>query len=495
MNNQQNHVNHNNHTDASHYYAEMDNAAFGTGYGARLGSAGMSSAGMRNNDMMGNLFGTSQSPWGALKSIFMDSMSQGNMHVDQVQAEVSADQRALIGLISRDGTVCHQLLNRLYNHPPMAEEKSAAEESRAESEGATPFDQEAPDELYSYEGLFLLLTLPEATKQEHPDHISQRSERSELYQEEIYPSHIGSYGTNGWYDAAPHQLTHQHLLALVQEVDCMAYLIRASEGWQSADTRWFSRLRAVGKPMIPVVIDDRTEGTSPHKTIHGQPTALPHRGLQIDGSLRKLSDAIYLQAAVRPIFIHEASLSVTDDPYTLQADLLTLMARILELRPRLAVPLAQNIPGCRRQTVQRIIRSGVIMTSTLGLEPIPLIDLPLHVALNWKVALQIGAIYGRPSLDLRSREMMGTIGLSLALRLLAQQGVKLLPIVGWLLSAGISGASTWLLGQALVRYYEDDLHLNPQEAKAFARHAGEVAKSQLKNVRVGGWAKHKTSAQ
>lgn len=92
----------------------------------------------------------------------------------------------------------------------------------------------------------------------------------------------------------------------------------------------------------------------------------------------------------------------------------------------------------------------------VGIEPIPIIDLPLQVALQWKVILQIAAIYGRPGLDVRSKEMASTIGLSVARSMVTQQLVKLVPVVGWLLSGLSSGLSTWPIGHAFLRYYERD---------------------------------------
>jgi uncharacterized protein (DUF697 family) len=137
-------------------------------------------------------------------------------------------------------------------------------------------------------------------------------------------------------------------------------------------------------------------------------------------------------------------------------DVITLVERALALRPRLAIPLAQEVPCCRRLIARRMIRSAALLTALVGVEPIPLLDVPVQVALNWKVALQLAAIHGRPGLDYRSREMVGTVALNLGLRYLIQQGAKLVPVLGWLVSAGLSGLGTWLLGNALLRYYEGE---------------------------------------
>ena len=91
--------------------------------------------------------------------------------------------------------------------------------------------------------------------------------------------------------------------------------------------------------------------------------------------------------------------------------------------------------------------------------------------MHWRVAMQIASIYGRPGLDYRIREMMITVGLNLFMRYLAQQGVKLVPVMGWGLSAIISGSSTWLLGRALVHYYEEGEAIMNQVADKAANQA------------------------
>ena len=131
----------------------------------------------------------------------------------------------------------------------------------------------------------------------------------------------------------------------------------------------------------------------------------------------------------------------------LPADVIALVERILAQRPKLGIPLAQEIPGCRPLIAQRAIRSGVLMTTLLGAQPIPLLDLPLQVALNWKLALQLAAIYGRPGLDHRSREMVGTVLWNLALRYVIQQVLKLAPVLGWVAQRGAQRRRHLGLGQ------------------------------------------------
>ena len=217
--------------------------------------------------------------------------------------------------------------------------------------------------------------------------------------------------------------------------DILVYLFSAQMGWQPADAHCYARLRGAHLPILPVAVLPGAEATA-------------------GWSQSDFGEEVRQRLGVRPVFIDLAHPDEWDGDAG-DDSLLLLVQRILALRPRLAVPLAQEVPGCRVMIAQRVIRTGALMTLLLGSEPIPLLDLPLHVATQWKVALQLAAIYGRPGLDYRSREMAGTVAVNLLVRHLAQQLLKLVPLVGGLLSGLLSGLSTWLLGQALVRHYQE----------------------------------------
>lgn len=220
------------------------------------------------------------------------------------------------------------------------------------------------------------------------------------------------------------------VLGLVSEADVLLYVALAAHGWQEADARWHARLRASGRPLI-VVAGERSPDSL--ATRAGGPTGRWPVG-------------------ERPVTM---GLTPLTDECEAPADVLALVDRILEQCGRLAIPLAQEIPGCRPMVAGRAIRSAMLMAALLGAEPIPLLDLPLQVALNWKLALQLAAIYGQPGLDYRSREMIGTVAWNLGLRHVIQQALKLVPVLGWAASAGLSGLGAWLLGNALWRYFRD----------------------------------------
>jgi uncharacterized protein (DUF697 family) len=253
-------------------------------------------------------------------------------------------------------------------------------------------------------------------------------------------------------------------------VDLLLYLFSGEAGWQDVDSQWCGRLRTLGRPLLPVMV----------LSSHDPAASEPGSDAQERATLQARLEHVHRKVGIRPV-----CLTLPDPPARAELaldlppdDVLTLVDRMLALRPRISIPLAQDVPWCRQIIARRIIRTGALMTALVGVEPVPLLDLPIHVALQWKVALQLAAIHGRPGLDYRSREMVGAVSVNLMVRGVAQQLVKLIPVLGWLLSGALSGASTLLLGHALLRYYENDQIWDwPATMDAWGYHAAYVKRS------------------
>lgn len=317
-----------------------------------------------------------------------------SLEMAEVQEEVAAEQQGRLAIIGPDQALNRLLLARLRQQPPVP-----------------------GTEQICREGFFTLVQLPESPSPTLTDGTEQ------------------SQADGPDWRAAEYELHPQDLVETVMDHDVLIYLFPAQAGWQAQDAHWYARLRAAHVPLLPVAV---------------LPTESDQEGWCGDEFSKSMRDRL----GVRPAMMDLGDPTQWDGT---DADdhVLALVQRMLALRPRLAVALAQEIPACRTLIAQRVIRTGALMTLLLGSEPIPLLDLPLHVATQWKVALQLAAIYGRPGLDYRSREMAGTIAVNLVVRHLAQQALKLVPLVGWLLSGLLSGISTWLMGQALVRHYRE----------------------------------------
>jgi uncharacterized protein (DUF697 family) len=147
------------------------------------------------------------------------------------------------------------------------------------------------------------------------------------------------------------------------------------------------------------------------------------------------------------------------------------MARMIEACPKLAVPLGREVAAFRRAAAERIIRRAALLCGLFAMEPIPLVDLPVQIGTQVGLVARIATMYGHPPSSDYAKELVITGAGSTALRLLALQAVKLVPMFGWALSGALGAGTTWLLGRATVAYFE-----------------GQATPSILKKERLGRWS-------
>jgi uncharacterized protein (DUF697 family) len=127
---------------------------------------------------------------------------------------------------------------------------------------------------------------------------------------------------------------------------------------------------------------------------------------------------------------------------------------MMDACPALAVPLGRELRSFRRQAAARLIRQAALFNGLIALEPVPLLDIPLQMVTLVGLVLRIAAIYDQPPSNTQRREVLAAIAGGLAGRYATQQAVKLVPIVGWVVSGLIGVSATWLLGRAAVAYFE-----------------------------------------
>ena len=84
------------------------------------------------------------------------------------------------------------------------------------------------------------------------------------------------------------------------------------------------------------------------------------------------------------------------------------------------------------------IRNAMLINGGIGAEPIPFIDLPLLLANQARMVLRIAAIYGEPFTANHARELISTIAGGVALRYLAQEAAKVVPVGGSAVAAGVA---------------------------------------------------------
>jgi uncharacterized protein (DUF697 family) len=85
--------------------------------------------------------------------------------------------------------------------------------------------------------------------------------------------------------------------------------------------------------------------------------------------------------------------------------------------------------------------------------PVPLVDIPLFVAIQVKQFHAIASIYGQEMSVQRMTEVLGTLGIGLITRLGGRELLKVIPGFGSAVSALFAAASTYALGCTLCVYF------------------------------------------
>jgi small GTP-binding protein len=131
-----------------------------------------------------------------------------------------------------------------------------------------------------------------------------------------------------------------------------------------------------------------------------------------------------------------------------------LIPALLEASPEAALAIGRALPAYRRQAAQKLMRTATLIALAAGMEPIPLIDIPILLGNQIRLVLRIAAVYGEPMSARHTRELGTTIIGGLGLRLLAEEAAKLVPVGGDVVSGAIAAAGTWAIGQVAIEYFE-----------------------------------------
>ena len=147
-----------------------------------------------------------------------------------------------------------------------------------------------------------------------------------------------------------------------------------------------------------------------------------------------------------------------------------LVPAMIGASPEAALVIGRELPEYRRQAAQRIIRNAMLVSLAAGLEPIPLVDIPILLGTQVRLVLRLAALYGEPidSADAlkHARELVVTMISGLGLRFLAEQAAKAVPFGGDIVAGAIAGAATWSIGEVALEYYESGKRLNAGRLRA-----------------------------
>jgi small GTP-binding protein len=146
-----------------------------------------------------------------------------------------------------------------------------------------------------------------------------------------------------------------------------------------------------------------------------------------------------------------------------------LIPAMIEASPEAALVIGRELPAYRRRAAQRIIRNATLVSLAAGLEPIPLVDIPILLGTQIRLVLRLAALYGEEvdSADVtkHARELVAIMAGGLGLRYLAEQAAKVMPFGGDFVAGAIAGAGTWAMGEVALEYYEGGKQVNPRRIR------------------------------
>ena len=113
--------------------------------------------------------------------------------------------------------------------------------------------------------------------------------------------------------------------------------------------------------------------------------------------------------------------------------------------------------GAQARLAGTVLKSFGAMAGAIGVQPIPLADFPVLLALQMFMVSLIIYVSGR-DFSLRVAGEFGAslgigFGAGLVFRETARAAVKILPVWGHVISGGVAGAGTYALGRAAITYF------------------------------------------
>lgn len=160
--------------------------------------------------------------------------------------------------------------------------------------------------------------------------------------------------------------------------------------------------------------------------------------------------------------------------------LLETLARWILDRTEKGAAFAANFPFMRIAAANRAITSCALANMATGAFVfIPGADLPVMLAAQVGMLVELAGIFGKPLKAERGYEVAGLVSASFLLRALSRSIVRETPHVAFLTKALIAGAGTYAMGKGLVALYENDVDYTRanellKTAAAQARHAASV---------------------
>ena len=226
-----------------------------------------------------------------------------------------------------------------------------------------------------------------------------------------------------------------------EEATVIVFLVDATRGLQESDKELYAAIKKLNKPIIIAV--------NKVDTLKGRDAG------------DELANEIAVQLETPGIIPISARTGAN-----IAAELIPAM---IEASPDAALLIGRELPAFRRAAAQRIIRNATLASLVVGLEPIPLIDIPILLGTQIRLVLRLGALYGEEmdSTDAmkHARELLLTIAGGASMRFLAEQAAKAVPFGGDFVAGAIAGAATYSIGQVALEYYDGGKRISPSRLR------------------------------
>jgi small GTP-binding protein len=227
----------------------------------------------------------------------------------------------------------------------------------------------------------------------------------------------------------------------MEQASVIVFLIDATKGLTKQDRELYETIQKMKKPVIIAVnkIDELKRGES---------------GDQIATEIAVLLGV----PGVIPVSARTGK-NVADE----------LIPAMIDASPEAALVIGYELPKFRHEAAQRIIRNATLVSLAAGLEPIPLVDIPILLGTQIRLVLRLAALYGEPlnsaETGKHARELIVTMASGIGLRYLAEQAAKAIPFGGDFVAGVIAGAATWSIGQVALEYYEGGKQISPRRLR------------------------------
>jgi uncharacterized protein (DUF697 family) len=127
--------------------------------------------------------------------------------------------------------------------------------------------------------------------------------------------------------------------------------------------------------------------------------------------------------------------------------------------------------GAQAQIATSLLKSFTAVCGVIGMQPIPLADMPILTTLQSLLVGMVVYVSGRRASARLIAEFAGALGLNIGVGFVFREGaralLKVFPIWGNAISGIVAGAGTYAVGRAAIAYFIEDLPL--QETKKLFR--------------------------